>query len=104
MSLKEILVKNNFRFNKRFGQNFLTDNNLLDSIVEKAGITSGDTVVEIGCGGGTLTAAIAKRAKRVIGFEIDRNLKPVLEESLAGYENVEIIFKDVMKIKTEEIE
>lgn len=104
MSLKEILVKNNFRFNKRFGQNFLTDNNLLDSIVEKAGITSGDTVVEIGCGGGTLTAAIAKRAKRVIGFEIDRNLKPVLEESLAGYENVEIIFKDVMKMKTEEIE
>ena len=60
MSLKEILVKNNFRFNKRFGQNFLTDNNLLDSIVEKAGITSEDNVVEIVCGGGTLTAAIAK--------------------------------------------
>lgn len=104
MQLKEILNKNGFTFNKRFGQNFLTDTELLDDIVAKSGITENDTVVEIGCGGGTLTAAIAKKAKRVIGFEIDTNLKPVLKETLAGFDNVEIIFKDVMKTKTEEIE
>ena len=104
MQLKDILNKNGFTFNKRFGQNFLTDTELLDDIVAKSGITENDTVVEIGCGGGTLTAAIAKKAKRVIGFEIDTNLKPVLKETLAGFDNVEIIFKDVMKTKTEEIE
>ena len=104
MSLKEILKKNDFTFQKKFGQNFLTDGNLLDSIVEKAGIGGNDTVVEVGCGGGTLTAAIAKKAKRVIGFEIDGNLKPVLKETLAEYENTEIIFRDVMKVSAEEIE
>lgn len=104
MQLKDILNKNGFRFNKRFGQNFLTDPVLLDDIVAKSGITENDTVVEVGCGGGTLTAAIAKKAKRVIGFEIDTNLKPVLAETLAGFDNVEIIFKDVMKTGTEEIE
>lgn len=104
MQLKDILNKNGFRFNKRFGQNFLTDPVLLDDIVAKSGITENDAVVEIGCGGGTLTAAIAKKAKRVIGFEIDANLKPVLAETLAGFDNVEIIFKDVMKTGTEEIE
>lgn len=104
MQLKEVLIKNGFHFNKRFGQNFLTDTNLLRSIVEKAGITENDTVVEIGVGGGTLTRAIAERAKRVIGFEIDTNLKPVLAETLSGLCNVEIIYKDVMKMKTEDIE
>lgn len=104
MSLKEILKKNDFTFQKKFGQNFLTDGNLLDSIVEKAGIGGNDTVVEVGCGGGTLTAAIAKKAKRVIGFEIDGNLKPVLKETLAEYDNTEIIFRDVMKVSAGEIE
>ena len=104
MQLKEVLIKNGFHFNKRYGQNFLTDTNLLRSIVEKAGITENDTVVEIGVGGGTLTRAIAEKAKRVIGFEIDLNLKPVLAETLSDLENVEIIYKDVMKMKTEDIE
>lgn len=104
MSLKEILKKNDFTFQKKFGQNFLTDGNLLDSIVEKAGIGGDDTVVEVGCGGGTLTAAIAKKAKRVIGFEIDENLEPVLKETLAEYDNTEIIFRDVMKVSAGEIE
>lgn len=104
MSLKEVLKKNDFTFQKRFGQNFLTDGNLLDSIVEKAGIGGNDTVVEVGCGGGTLTAAIAKKAKRVIGFEIDGNLEPVLKETLAEYDNTEIIFRDVMKVSAGEIE
>ena len=104
MQLKDVLVKNGFHFNKRFGQNFLTDTNLLRSIVDKAGITAEDTVIEIGVGGGTLTRAIAEKAKRVIGFEIDQNLKPVLNETLAGLDNVEIVFKDIMKMPTEEIE
>lgn len=104
MQLKEVLIKNGFHFNKRFGQNFLTDTNLLRSIVEKAGITDRDTVIEVGVGGGTLTRAIAEKAKRVIGFEIDRNLQPVLSETLSGLENVEIIYKDVMKMPTDEIE
>lgn len=104
MQLKEVLVKNGFHFNKRYGQNFLTDTNLLRSIVDKAGITENDTVVEIGVGGGTLTRAIAEKAKRVIGFEIDTNLKPVLAETLCGLDNVEIIYKDVMKMKTKDIE
>lgn len=104
MQLKDVLIKNGFHFNKRFGQNFLTDTNLLRSIVDRAGITSEDTVIEIGVGGGTLTRAIAEKAKRVIGFEIDRNLQPVLKETLSGLDNVEIVFKDVMKMPTEEIE
>ncbi len=104
MEIKEVLKKNGFRFNKRFGQNFLTDGNLLDKIAAEAGVTSEDVVVEIGCGGGTLTAALAKKAKRVIGFEIDQNLRPVLAETLSPFSNVEIIFKDVMKMKTSEID
>lgn len=104
MQLKEVLIKNGFHFNKRFGQNFLTDTNLLRSIVDRAGITENDVVVEIGVGGGTLTRAIAEKAKRVIGFEIDRNLEPVLKETLAGLDNVEIVFKDIMKIPTAEVE
>ena len=104
MQLKDVLIKNGFHFNKRFGQNFLTDTNLLRSIVDKAGITENDTVVEIGVGGGTLTRAIAEKAKRVIGFEIDTNLKPVLAETLSGLSNVEIIYKDVMKMQTKDIE
>ena len=72
--------------------------------MEKAGIGGNDTVVEVGCGGGTLTAASAKNEKRVIGFEIDGNLEPVLKETLAEYDNTEIIFRDVMKVSAGEIE
>lgn len=96
MSLKEIINKNNFTFNKRFGQNFISDEALLKSIVDKAEI-EGQTVVEIGVGGGTLTRAIARRAKKVYGYEIDKRLQPILAESLEGVENAEIIFKDFMR-------
>lgn len=104
MRLKDILTDSGFKFSKRFGQNFISDENLLASIVEKAGVTDEDTVIEIGCGAGTLTAAIAEKAKRVIGFEIDKSLAPVLKKTVGGYENAEIIFSDIMKIPTEEIE
>ena len=104
MQLKDVLILNGFKFNKRYGQNFLTDKNLLSSIVEKAGVGKDDTVLEIGSGGGTLTSAIAERAKRVVGFEIDKNLEPVLKTTLADFPNAEIIFKDIMKADMTEIE
>ena len=96
--IKDILQKHGFSFKKQFGQNFLTDTNLLDSIVTASGVDESKTVVEIGCGAGTLTRAIAKRAKKVYAFDIDRDLQPVLAETLAGLENVEVIFRDFNKI------
>ena len=96
MSLKETLVRHNFHFSKKYGQNFLTDSNLLDAIVEDSGVGPQDTVIEIGAGAGTLTAALARHAKRVISYEIDTTLKPVLDETLADYRNVQLVFKDFM--------
>ena len=96
-NLKEVLRANNFRFKKKFGQNFISDKNLLAAIAEDAVIAAEDTVVEIGCGGGTLTAELAKRAKRVIGYEIDGDLAPVLKNNLKDFSNVELRFKDVLK-------
>ena len=103
-SLKELLMRHGFTFKKAFGQNFITDNNLLDKIVQEAGVAEKDTVIEIGVGAGTLTRAISKRAKRVIGYEIDTKLKPILEDSLYGINNVEIIYRDVMKSPIEDLE
>lgn len=102
-NVADILREKNFRFNKQFGQNFITDGNLLDAMVADSGITSDDIVVEIGTGAGTLTKAIAKVAKRVISFEIDRNLKEVLDVTLQGENNVEVFFRDIMKVPDEEI-
>jgi len=102
--LKSILIKHNFSLKKAFGQNFLTDTELLDQIVEKAGVSSNDTVLEIGYGAGALTSALAKRAKRVVGYEIDTRLKPVLNDVLCDYNNVEIVFNDIMKVSLDEIE
>ncbi|MBR2969229.1 MAG: ribosomal RNA small subunit methyltransferase A [Clostridia bacterium] len=104
MSLKEVLVKHGFHFNKKFGQNFISDGNLLSSIAELSGVTASDVVVEIGVGAGTLTRETASRAKRVIGYEIDENLKPVLSETLSGVENAEVVFRDFMKVKTPDFE
>lgn len=96
--LKDILQKHGFSFKKQFGQNFLSDTNLLSSIVEAAGVDETKTVVEIGCGAGTLTRALAQRAKKVYAFDIDKTLQSVLAETLAGLENVEVIFRDFNKI------
>lgn len=104
MNVKNVLKEKNFIFKKAFGQNFLTDENLLGSVVERSGINENSTVLEIGVGAGTLTNEIAKRAGKVFGFEIDTNLKPVLAETLKDFSNVEIIYNDVMKIKTDELE
>ena len=92
MQIKDVLRKNGFRFEKKYGQNFLTDEKLLESLVEMTGVGKDDTVVEIGVGAGTLTSALARNVKKVIGFEIDRKLQPVLAETLNGKTNVDIIY------------
>lgn len=104
MELKKIIRESGFKFNKRFGQNFIESEILLEKIVELSGVTEKDKVVEIGVGGGTLTRALSQKAKFVYGFEIDKNLQPVLQKSLSGVENVEIIFKDFMKENLSELE
>lgn len=101
--IKDILIDNGFRFNHNLGQNFITDKNLLDKIVELSGVDENDVVVEIGTGAGTLTRAIAEKAKKVYSFEVDHALKPVLDETLSGLDNVEVIFKDVLKMKDKEL-
>ncbi len=104
MDIKNILKRNNFVFEKKYGQNFLTDFDLLGRVVEKSGVSENSTVIEIGVGAGTLTSEIAKRVKKVYGFEIDNKLKPVLNETLKDFDNIELIFKDIMKISMQEIE
>ncbi len=103
-SIKDIIRGVDFRFNKALGQNFITDANLLDAIVADSGITQSDVVVEIGTGAGTLTRAIAKVAKKVYSFEVDRNLEAVLALSLQGVENAEVVFRDVLKMSDEQLE
>lgn len=104
MDLRSILQKHGFQFKKQFGQNFISDKNLLDSIVTASGIDGQTTVLEIGCGAGTLTRALAERAKKVYAFDVDVALKPVLAETLAGLENVEVIFRDFTKVNLRELE
>lgn len=98
-----ILRQKNFVTKKKFGQNFITDTNLLDAIVADSGIEEGDTVVEIGPGAGTLTRAIASKAAEVYAFEIDESLSPVLGETLKGFDNVKVIYRDIMKVKPDEL-
>ncbi|MBO5327897.1 MAG: ribosomal RNA small subunit methyltransferase A [Clostridia bacterium] len=102
--ISNVLRQTGFAFKKQFGQNFITDKNLLLDIVERSGVTKNLTVIEIGCGAGTLTRAISEKAKRVIAFEIDTKLQPVLEQTLAGVENAEVIFKDFLKVRIDEFE
>ena len=102
--MDDTLYKHNFNFKKKFGQNFISDTNLLRAIVSDAGITEEDTVLEIGTGAGALTRALAEKAKRVVSYEIDRELKPVLEETLAGLDNVEVVFRDFAKENLQKLE
>lgn len=103
LNVKDILISKGFHYNKALGQNFITDGNLLSAIVSDSGVDSGDTVVEIGTGAGTLTRAIAAKAKKVFSFELDKNLISVLDLSLQGLDNVEVIFKDVLKMTDGEL-
>lgn len=103
MEVKEILRKHGFVFKKNLGQNFLTEGSLLRAIVKDAGVTADDVVVEIGTGAGTLTSAISEKAKWVYTFDVDNALKPVLEETLEGKENITLNFLDVLKCSDEKL-
>ena len=99
----EILKKHGFTFKKSLGQNFLIDSNILNRIVDGAGVDKTVGVIEIGPGIGSLTEALAKKAKKVISFEIDGRLLPILAETLADYNNVEIINNDILKVDVDNI-
>ncbi|MCR4617465.1 MAG: 16S rRNA (adenine(1518)-N(6)/adenine(1519)-N(6))-dimethyltransferase RsmA [Lachnospiraceae bacterium] len=94
----EIIQKHGFRFQKKFGQNFLIDTHVLDKIVAAAGVTKDDLVLEIGPGIGTMTQYLAEAAREVIAVEIDKNLIPILEETLSEYDNVTILNEDILKV------
>ncbi len=93
----DIIRKYGFNFQKKFGQNFLVDANILNKIVDSADIQKDDCIIEIGPGIGTLTQYLAERAGQVAAVEIDKNLIPILEETLSGYKNVTVINEDILK-------
>ena len=94
----EIIQKYNFDFQKKFGQNFLIDSHVLEKIIDAANITKDDFVLEIGPGIGTMTQYLSEHAREVMAVEIDHNLIPILKETLAGYDNVEVLNEDILKV------
>ena len=94
----EIIQKYEFMFQKKFGQNFLIDTHVLEKIISAAGITKDDCVLEIGPGIGTMTQYLAENAGHVVAVEIDRNLIPILKETLADYDNVTVINEDILRV------
>ena len=94
----EIIHKYEFMFQKNFGQNFLIDTHVLEKIISAAGITKNDCVLEIGPGIGTMTQYLAENAGHVVAVEIDRNLIPILKETLADYDNVTVINEDILRV------
>lgn len=95
---KDIVKHFEFKFSKSLGQNFLIDQNILNKIVDSAELTENSTAIEIGPGIGVLTQEMAKRCRRVIAVEIDDTLIPILNETLANYENIKIIHEDALKV------
>ena len=95
---KEIINKYSFAFQKKFGQNFLIDSNVLESIIRGAEITKDDFVLEIGPGIGTMTQYLCEAARQVVAVEIDKMIIPILEDTLSEYDNVEVINQDVLKV------
>ena len=95
---KKIINKYSFAFQKKFGQNFLIDSNVLESIIRGAEITKDDFVLEIGPGIGTMTQYLCEAARQVVAVEIDKMLIPILEDTLSEYDNVEVINQDVLKV------
>lgn len=101
--VRQIIDKYKFRFQKSLGQNFLIDGNIVNKIVDSAELDSQDVVLEIGAGIGTLTSALAERVGKVVVIEIDRNLQPILAETLADYDNIEIVIGNALKADFDEI-
>ncbi len=101
--IKEIVSKYGFRFTKSLGQNFLKDDNVVNDIIDQSELTKDDIVIEIGPGIGVMTESIAQKAGKVIAVEIDKNLIPILNETLSDYDNIEIINEDILKIDLNEL-
>lgn len=99
----KVLEKYNFNFQKKFGQNFLIDTHILEGIIDGAEIGEDDCVLEIGPGIGTMTQYLCERARFVICVEIDKNLIPVLNDTLSAYDNKIIINQDVLKVDINEL-
>lgn len=94
-----ILQKYNFNFQKKYGQNFLIDANILEKIIDAAGVTQNDCVLEIGPGIGTMTQYLCENARDVVAVEIDKKLIPILEQdTLSSYDNITIINEDILKV------
>ena len=101
--MQDNLDRNNFKFKKNFGQNFIIDKNVIDNIITKSGVDSDTLVIEIGPGAGSLSAGIASKCGNLVCFEIDKTLKPILEENLKEFNNIEIIFEDFLTADVNEV-
>ena len=101
--VSELVKKYQFAFQKKFGQNFLIDGNVLDKIIQASELTKEDGVLEIGPGIGTMTQELSKAAGKVVTVEIDKMLIPILSETLDGYENVTVINEDFLKLDLKEL-
>ena len=98
MNLKDTLQKRNFKFKKKFGQNFITDGNLLQKIVDAGEVGPDDVIIEVGPGAATLTKALARQAKAVIAIEIDGDLIPIIEETMAEFDNFYLVQGDALRL------
>jgi len=101
--IRDILEQYGFNFSKALGQNFLIDGNIVRKIRASSGVDSNTNVLEIGPGIGTLTEELAMNAKKVVAIELDKRLKPILEETLSEFDNVKLIFSDVLKLDLHEV-
>lgn len=95
---KEVVNKHNFKFSKSLGQNFLIDDNVIDRILEGARLSETDRIIEVGPGIGTLTREMGKVVENVVAIEIDKTLIPILKETLADLDNVEVVNEDILKV------
>lgn len=100
--MSDNLNSNNFNFKKKFGQNFIIDENIINSIIDKAKIDEETLVIEIGPGAGSLTDKLTQKAKNVLCYEIDTDLKPILESNIKKQDNLKIIFKDFLTVNVKE--
>lgn len=100
---KQIVEKHGFKFSKSLGQNFLIDDNVIDRILDGARLSEGDRIIEVGPGIGTLTREMGKVAEKVVAIEIDKTLIPILKDTLADLENVEVVNQDILKVNVEEL-
>lgn len=99
----DILKKYDFHFQKKFGQNFLIDTYVLEKIIDSAGVTKDDFVLEIGPGIGTMTQYLCERAREVMAVEIDDKLIPILADTLSAYDNVTVVNEDILKLDIDQI-